>query len=237
MIKLKNEWLQKNGRYQCPFCQKEYSKSGICTHIWRTHDEGKNHDPNIGYKNKNRKVWNKGLTNQTDQRVKKIGKKISQIFKKQVESGTFQKNGWAVWTEEQKLSWSKKQSENNQGGKCKWFKIDGKKVQGTWELNLALKMNELNILWQRCKPLVYYKENKEKRYTPDFYLPEYNLFLEIKGFWIADSKEKMRLVSEQHPYLKDLIKIIEKDNYQKLLEIKNKKDFIGALADMVYASA
>ncbi len=58
-------------KVKCKHCGKEYSKHGIGTHIWRNHSEGKTHDPN-----KNRIAWNKGLTKETDERVKKTGESL-----------------------------------------------------------------------------------------------------------------------------------------------------------------
>lgn len=64
-------------KYICPYCGKEYAKYGIGNHIWRNHtEEGQKFDPNKGYKTKNRKVWNKGLTKETDSRVRKSGETI-----------------------------------------------------------------------------------------------------------------------------------------------------------------
>jgi len=72
MIKLKEEWKQLSGKYKCPFCSKEFSKNGICSHIWRTHDNGKDFKPSLG-----KSGWNKGLTKDTDIRVANNGKSIS----------------------------------------------------------------------------------------------------------------------------------------------------------------
>lgn len=63
-------------KVKCPHCNKEYSKMGIGTHIWRKHGEGKTHDPN-----KNRVAWNKGLTKETDERVKQFGETYSKRAK------------------------------------------------------------------------------------------------------------------------------------------------------------
>lgn len=38
-ITLKKVWEQKNGLYKCPYCEKEYVKKGICTHIYLNHTE------------------------------------------------------------------------------------------------------------------------------------------------------------------------------------------------------
>ena len=40
---------------------------------------------------------------------------------------------------------------------------------------------------------------KVKTYTPDFYLPDFNLFIETKGFFNAADRVKHLLVQQQHP--------------------------------------
>lgn len=111
---------------------------------------------------------------------------------------------------------SERMSENNPGGKSKWFELDGKKVQGTWELNFAIHCNENGIAWERCKPWKYVMDGKVRNYTPDFYIPSKNLYIEIKGRWWGDDRRKMDCVIEQHPDKNILI--IEKEQYNKLLE-------------------
>lgn len=110
---------------------------------------------------------------------------------------------------------SKRMSENNPGGRSKWFEVNGKKVQGTWERNFALYCNENNIEWDRCKPWKYILDGKERSYTPDFFILEKNLYIEIKGRWWGDDKRKMEAVINQHPDKKILI--LEKEKYQKLM--------------------
>lgn len=136
-----------------------------------------------------------------------------------------------VFTEEFKKSVSIRQSLNNTGGRCKWFDVDGQKVQGTWERDLALHMSKLGIVWKKIKlktDVMWYKINGQtKAYTPDFYLPEYSLKLEIKGYWWGNDKEKMNIISKLYP---NQITIIEKDIFFKLLETKTKEEFIGFIA-------
>lgn len=116
---------------------------------------------------------------------------------------------------------SKEQSLMNRGGKSKWFEVNGIKVQGTWEYNIALKFEELNISWQKPKTnndvWLYLKDGKIKSYSPDFYLPEFDVFIEIKGHWWGDDREKMRIVKETYPDRK--IIIVEKEEYLQCLEI------------------
>jgi hypothetical protein len=105
-------------------------------------------------------------------------------------------------------------STHNPGGRSKWFEVNGKKVQGTWERTFALYCNEKNIVWDRCKPWKYVLDGKTKSYTPDFYLPKFDLYIEIKGRWWGNDRAKMDAVIEQHPDKK--IFIIEKEQYNDL---------------------
>lgn len=56
--------------YECPHCNKTFTKCGIGTHIWRKHtEEGLKFDPNKCIKEGRGIIWNKGLTKETDERV------------------------------------------------------------------------------------------------------------------------------------------------------------------------
>ena len=57
-------------RVVCPICNKEFSKYGIKNHIAITHEESRL-APTSG--KRGYKAWNKGLTKDTDERVKKYG--------------------------------------------------------------------------------------------------------------------------------------------------------------------
>lgn len=162
-------------------------------------------------------AWNKGLTKDTDIRVKKNAESAAVTIRKKVASG--------IWVSRQmgpdaRKRLSMAQSLNNRGGKSKWFDYKGQKLQGTWELNVARKLDELNILWYKPKVnndvLTYVLDGKVKSYTPDFYLPEYNVYLEIKGYWWGNDKAKMNAVIQQHQDKR--IVIVEKAEYNKILQ-------------------
>lgn len=118
---------------------------------------------------------------------------------------------------------SKLQSTKNRGGKSKWFKVSGQSVQGTWERDLAIKFNELGVNWIKLKlnsdVWEYIIDGKVKNYTPDFYLPDYDLYLDPKGYWWGNDFKKIEEVKKQHKDKKLLI--IEKDLFNKLLNCTN----------------
>jgi hypothetical protein len=164
-----------------------------------------------------RVAWNKGLTKETDDRVLEYTKKITIIQREKVANGSF--FIVPMGTEARKRL-SEEQSLHNRGGKSKWFDVGGIKVQGTWERNLALKFNELGIKW--TKPSTnndvwkYIQDGIEKSYAPDFHLLDYNIWLEVKGYWWGRDKEKMEIVRKTYPDRK--IIVIEKEDYKKILK-------------------
>ena len=71
--------------YICPECGKEFSKYGIKSHFWRNHtEEGRKFDPNTGYIKGTRVAWNKGLTKETDERVRKYGLTTSERYRNHI---------------------------------------------------------------------------------------------------------------------------------------------------------
>lgn len=73
-------------------------------------------------------------------------------------------------------------------GRCKHIKYtkkDGTVVdlQGSWELKFVVFLDEQKIEWKRNR--VGYKYNfkgKEHLYFPDFHLPQYDVYVEVKGY-------------------------------------------------------
>lgn len=234
-ISIDESWRQQNGKYRCPSCEKEYTKKGIGTHIWRAHTkEGQafveNQTPYIGFSEGHRIIWNKGLTSDTDDRVKRIAKNLKDGYTSgRITPSMKGKNH----TKEAKLKISEKLSRNNKGGRCKWYMVEGQKLQGTWEREVAKKLSSFGIIWRKLSlqrdSLKYIKQGKEHYYTPDLFLQEYNCFLEIKGYWWGDDKEKMRLVCEQHTTFSKQVVIIEKEQYDCLLYTTRKEDFLKIL--------
>lgn len=227
-VSLNEEWKWENSKYKCPYCKKEYTRMGICSHIWRSHTEdGTNHDPNIGYENNNRIAWNKGLNKNIDYRVQKNANNTKNTIRKKIEQGKYKA---PVLNEEARRKISIAKTLNNKGGRCKWYKVSGAWVQGTWEKSFAEKLNNLNISWLR--PREYFEYNnghKMKRYTPDFYLPDLDKFIEIKGHWWGNDKHKMKLVMQQNKDLMGRIKVIRKQKFYNLVEECDKDMFISML--------
>lgn len=96
-----------------------------------------------------------------------------------------------IHTEEHKEKLSKimkdvaKDNPNYSFSKNKYFKkeiINGFRMDSSWESIFANYLNKNDIKWvKNKKPFRYIFENEEHSYYPDFYLEDFNLYIEIKG--------------------------------------------------------
>ena len=126
-------------------------------------------------------------------------------------------------SEKTKEKLSQKAKGGSNGFGCKFYKIwcpyleKDIKVQGTWELEYAKFLNSNNILWIRDRKinLRYQFINDIKRtYYPDFYLIKSKKYIEIKGAWLFNAKEKMKTVIEQNKNIK--IEILQRKELKEL---------------------
>jgi len=83
-----------------------------------------------------------------------------------------------------------------------------------WEANFARILNFLKIEWE-FQPKTF--DLKTQKYTPDFYLPKYNLFVEIKNFLSEFSKERDSKFREIYP--NNNLFLLLKPDYLELQDI------------------
>jgi hypothetical protein len=70
-------------------------------------------------------------------------------------------------------------------------------LESSWELKMAEMLDHLDIKWERPKPIKYIMDGKTRLYYPDFYLTDYNLFLDPKNNTaLSLSLDKMNIVSK-----------------------------------------
>lgn len=101
-----------------------------------------------------------------------------------------------VWTDEMRKKHSiamKKAVENNPdsystsnvSGRVKNIEYNGNTFKGTWELQVAKSLDDANIKYTNSVygiPYFWNETNSWHTYFPDFYLPEYDLYVEVKGY-------------------------------------------------------
>lgn len=82
-------------------------------------------------------------------------------------------------------------------------------MDSSWEFKCAEKFDSLDVEWVRDPSMkLEYRDKKLRlrRYIPDFYLPKYDLYIEVKGYWTDAAKWKMRDICSRYP---NKIKMLE----------------------------
>lgn len=165
------------------------------------------------------KAWNRGLTKETSDSVKKYSETISKNY-----SG--ENNPWygKHHTEETKLKLAKSGGYRKGSGRGKRGTYKGYYCDSSWELAFVIYNLEHEIEFTRNrKKFKYLFEGKEHYYMPDFVIN--GSFVEIKGYWTKQWQAKM----DQFPEHEKLI-VIDKHGISKYLnyaEDKYGKEFIN----------
>lgn len=91
-----------------------------------------------------------------------------------------------------------KDNPNYSFSKNKYFKkeiINGFRMDSSWESIFANYLNKNNIKWiKNKKSFRYIFENEKHSYYPDFYLEDFDLYVEIKGRETERDKAKYKVV-------------------------------------------
>ena len=84
--------------------------------------------------------------------------------------------------------------------------------QSSYEREMMRVLDNHNIRWiKNTKRFPYYIEDKKHNYIPDFYLPDYDMYLEVKGFLRKSDPIKLEACSKSNNICliesQDLIKL------------------------------
>ncbi len=80
----------------------------------------------------------------------------------------------------------------------KRFNYNGVVLESTFELKVAQELDANNIKWLRPKPILYDDNGQVRRYYPDFYLPDLDIYLDPKNpFVFRLDEEKIKKVTNQ----------------------------------------
>lgn len=205
--------------YICKFCGKVCKNANSLRNHERLCKENPEHQESSWIKfNKEHGAWNKGLTKETDERVRKYGETFSERYKGTEEGKKF---CGRLHTDEYKQKMSKLAFERHLGGwhTSKTIEYKGTKLDSNYELEVAKTLDENQVNWERPTYFLWEDSNGLKhRYYPDFYLPDYNVYLDPKNDYLINNKskrfgitdvEKIKLVENQN---KIRIIILDKEN-------------------------
>lgn len=88
-------------------------------------------------------------------------------------------------------------------------------LDSSWELTLAIRLDELDIKWVRPEPIEWFDKNNVKHhYYPDFYLNDYDLYLDPKNPAAYQNQiEKIEILKNTLPNLKFILTLKECKNF------------------------
>lgn len=196
-IESKNRYKARKKRKQeisyCAFCGKECkSKVSVIQHEIRCESNPNKIEviPSYGMLGKKGKGSN--------QYIKGTAKPLTDEQRKKMS----ERSKGRKWSEEKRKRHSERMKEavrnnpesysvNNIIGRVKQIDYNGVLLKGNWEVKTAKWLDDKNIEWQyepQAHPYVF--EGRDRLYFPDFYLPEHNVYLEVKGFETEQDRAK-----------------------------------------------
>lgn len=130
-----------------------------------------------------------------------------------------------TWTKERKdnhkLTMSRVAKENptsysasNVNGRVKKIEYNGILLDGGWELLFVQWLDSNNIKWIRNIEGFQYEWNGIRTYYPDFYLPDFKKYVEVKGYMRERDLIKWKSVKNLIVIDKESIKIIKNGNFK-----------------------
>lgn len=170
----------------CPICGKEFKSGGLHHHVQRIH-EGKHinyrgvYTPISEEERERRRI--RGKNQPHPKHSEETKKKLSEIARSQTHRRLVKS--------------------------CRiYHKKNGTQVllDSSWEEVLAKRLDELNIDWIRPKPLRWKdKMGNHHNYFPDFYLTEYDIYLDPKNPYAKIVQaEKLEIITKLFPNLQIL---------------------------------
>jgi hypothetical protein len=114
-------------------------------------------------------------------------------------------------------------SSTNVNGRVKHYEINGITLDGKWELTVAIYLNSQHIKWERPrKGFEYLWNNSTHIYYPDFYLPDFDYYIEVKGYERSRDYFKWNSVKNLIIIKQKEIQKIQEKKYNIIEEINNK---------------
>ena len=83
----------------------------------------------------------------------------------------------------------------NISGRAKLYEYKNSILKGTWELEFAKWLDSQSISWTNKILGFSYEWNGIRTYFPDFYLPYYDIYIEVKGYVRDRDLEKWKVVN------------------------------------------
>lgn len=107
------------------------------------------------------------------------------------------KTGHKIWTKEEKEHLSEVQRNNDYRRIMRHTQeYHGILYDSSWEVEMAKRFESLNEVFERPKNSIKYigVDGKKHNYFPDFYLPNRNVFVEVKNPYLFENDSKVQIL-------------------------------------------
>lgn len=186
---LPSQWCADKDGLSCKFCGKTCKNlNSLSNHERLCRGNPNNqlkHEPIQGFNNIGRSAWNKGLTKETDARVSQISTSKKDYYK--THEGPFSGKTHSDKTREilRQIAIDREFGGTN---RRKTFLHNGVILESSYELEVAKELDANGVTWCRPKRFYYLDTSGNKHhYTPDFYLPDYNVYLDPKNDYLINN--------------------------------------------------
>jgi hypothetical protein len=112
-------------------------------------------------------------------------------------------------------------SASNVSGRVKSYEVGEFTVKGTWELEVAKYLNINDIKWTNIiDPIPYEWNGKVHSYFPDFYLTDFGIYIEVKGYQRDKDLAKWEVLDNLIIIKQKEINEIKNNEYNIMKELK-----------------
>lgn len=176
----------------CSFCGKSYSDNGNLLKHVKYHCEFNPNRidliPQPSLSN-NRGGWNRGKTKDTDASIAKQCETYKQHFEEGLFSGSFLGKQHTEQSKNKIRLFAINNATEKRFRNRKTFIYKNQKFVSRYEVRVAEELDKNNIQWtaQPCRFPYVAPDGKQHHYTPDFYLPEYDVYLDPKNDYLINS--------------------------------------------------
>lgn len=142
--------------------------------------------PTYGYKGK--VGWSKGLTKYTDDRLSNVSAGVNKYY--ETHNGTFKGKHHTVETKKRMSENAMVNNFQSHWGSRKSYEYKGITFISYYEVQVAEDLDKNEILWEKPKYGIFnYTDSfgKIHTYTPDFYLPDYDVYLDPKNDFLINN--------------------------------------------------
>ena len=173
-----------------------------------------------------------------------LGKKHNENTK--IKMGIASKEYWDKLTDDEIIEMKNKANKtkiknykivNPYGSNCKTYSkgksgirndLNNQYFRSSWEANFARYLNYLNIEWKyEIKRFIFKEEIRGcLSYTPDFYLPKYDIWVEIKGWMTNNAILRLNNFKTYYPEEFNKLILVDEQKYNVLIKLyKDKINF------------